>query len=353
MKTQTIYKTIGLMSGTSLDGLDIAYCEFFMHHNKWYFEIKVGKTLPYSTEWKTRLNNAPNISQEELKNIDIEFGHYLGIQTAHFIQKYQLKPDLVASHGHTVFHKPEENYTLQIGNGKALRAHLSCPLIYDFRTQDVALGGQGAPLVPIGDELLFSDFEACINIGGFSNISLQNHGNRIAWDICPANIILNPIAEKLGYPYDVDGDWAREGTLHAELLEELNAIDYYKQSAPKSLGKEWVNENIDPILSNYSIPEKDMLHTLVEHISIQISKSVTDVHGNILFTGGGVFNQFLMKQVKEKVKAKVVIPSPKKIDYKEAMIFAFMGLLKLRNKTNVLSSVTGAKHNHSSGKVIS
>ena len=341
------------MSGTSLDGLDIAYCEFNLHNDKWLFDIKYGETISYSKEWKNRLENAPNISKEELNKLDLEYGHFLGKQSALFIQKYQLKPDLVASHGHTVFHKPEEGYTLQIGDGEALQTHLPCPLVYDFRTQDLELGGQGAPLVPIGDQLLFSEFDACINIGGFANISKQMEGQRIAWDICPANIIMNPIAEKLGYAYDKDGDWAMQGSLNTKLLNELNALSFYKQAAPKSLGKEWVNENILPILNRYTILEKDLLRTLVEHISIQISKSVTDVHGNILFTGGGVFNQFLMKQIKDKVKAKVVIPSPKKIDYKEAMIFAFMGLLKLRNETNVLSSVTGAKHNHSSGKVIS
>ena len=340
------------MSGTSLDGLDIAYCEFFIHNNKWYFEIKLGKTNSYSEEWKNRLENAPNISKDELRKLDIEYGHYIGMQTASFIRKYQLKPDLVASHGHTVFHKPEENYTLQIGDGTALRSHLPCTLVYDFRTPDVKLGGQGAPLVPIGDKLLFSDFEACINIGGFANISMQIDKERKAWDICPANIIMNPIAEKLGYAYDVDGDWAREGILNENLLKDLNAFEYYFQNAPKSLGKEWTERNIIPLLSKYNIREKDILNTLVEHISTQISNSLLGIEGRVLFTGGGVFNQFLMKQIQEKVQCKVVIPSPKKIDYKEALIFAFMGLLKLRKETNILSSVTGAMHNHSSGKVI-
>jgi len=340
------------MSGTSLDGLDIAYCEFVLIDNKWSFDIKYGKTLPYSNEWKTRLSNAPNVSEKDLKKLNIEYGHYLGMQAASFIQKYKLKPDFIASHGHTVFHKPDLGYTLQIGDGTALRSHLPCPLIYDFRTQDVALGGQGAPLVPIGDQLLFSDFDACINIGGFANISMQINGQRKAWDICPANIVMNPIAEKLGYAYDVDGDWAREGKLNKALLEELNALTYYAQAAPKSLGKEWVIENIDPILSRYNISEKDLLHTLVEHISSQISLNLFDIEGEFLFTGGGVFNQFLMKRIQDKTKGNVIIPSPKKIDFKEALIFAFMGILKMRNEINVLASVTGAKQDHSSGKII-
>ncbi|MCK5857520.1 MAG: anhydro-N-acetylmuramic acid kinase [Bacteroidales bacterium] len=352
MSKQLRYKTIGLMSGTSLDGLDIAYCEFILNDGKWSFDIKHGKTFPYSEEWRNRLKNAHNISEDELNKLDIEFGHYLGMQTASFIQKYQLKPDLVASHGHTVFHKPEKGYTLQIGNGEALHSHLSCSLVYDFRTQDVELGGQGAPLVPIGDQLLFKEYDACINIGGFANVSMNIDGKRMAWDICPANIIMNPIAERLGYAYDVDGDWAKEGILNDALLKELNALSYYNQIAPKSLGKEWVIKNIDPILKKYKIPEKDLLHTMVEHISYQVSQDIKLTSGEFLFTGGGVFNQFLMKRIQDKTQANVVIPSPKKIDYKEALIFAFMGLLRLRNENNVLASVTGAKDDHSSGKVI-
>ena len=352
MKNQNIYKTIGLMSGTSLDGLDIAYCEFTLVDNKWSFSIKYGKTLPYSEEWKSRLDNAPNISENELNKLDVEYGHYLGMQTASFIQKYQLKPDLVASHGHTVFHKPEENYTLQIGDGSALRSHLACTLVYDFRTQDVALGGQGAPLVPIGDQLLFGEFDGCINIGGFANISMQIDDVYKAWDICPANIVMNPIAEKLGYAYDVDGDWARDGKLNEGLLEELNALKYYTKPSPKSLGKEWVIDNINPILQNYNISHQDVLHTFIEHISDQISNNLNTITGKVLYTGGGVFNQFLMHKIQSKTKSDTLIPSPKKIDYKEALIFAFMGLLKIRNENNVLASVTGASHNHSSGKII-
>lgn len=352
MNKQVKYRTIGLMSGTSLDGLDIAYCEFVLMNNKWFFEIKHGSTIPYSAQWKNRLQNAPNISQEELHKLDIDYGHYLGEQTELFIQQHQLKPDLVASHGHTVFHKPQEGYTLQIGNGDALRSHLPCSLIYDFRTHDVALGGQGAPLVPIGDELLFGDFDACINIGGFANISMKTEGKRRAWDICPANIVMNPIAEKLGYAYDVDGSWAKEGKLNHDILAQLNALSYYSMPPPKSLGKEWVIENIDPVLEKQNISEKDLLHTLVEHISTIISKAVNGNRGSFLFTGGGVFNQFLMKRIGEKIQGTIVIPSPKKINYKEALIFAFMGVLKLRNEVNVLASVTGAQKNHSSGVVI-
>jgi len=346
------YTTIGLMSGTSLDGLDLAYCTFVLKDKQWTFEIVYGETVPYSHNWKNRLQNAPNISADELTKLDLEYGKYLGEQTALFIKKHQLKPDLVASHGHTVFHKPEEGFTLQIGNGAALRSHINCPLVFDFRTQDVELGGQGAPLVPIGDQLLFSEFDACINIGGFANISTEKEKKRLAWDICPANIMMNPIAEKLGNNYDNNGDWAREGKINHLLLEELNKLVFYKEKAPKSLGKEWVEKIITPIINRYSISEKDLLRTLLEHISEQIARDLEDIEGKVLFTGGGVFNQFLMEQIQSKTKNKIIIPSKIDIDFKEALIFAFMGILRLRNEVNVFASVTGATKNHSTGKVI-
>jgi anhydro-N-acetylmuramic acid kinase len=340
------------MSGTSLDGLDLAYCEFDLVNGKWSFEIVYGETIPYSDEWKNRLQNAPNISPKELTKLDMEYGHYLGEQTALFIKRYHLNPDLVASHGHTVFHKPKEGYTLQIGDGAALRSHIKCPLVYDFRTQDVEFGGQGAPLVPIGDALLFNAFDACINIGGFANISMEKNGQRLAWDICPANIIMNPIAEKLGNAYDRNGDWAREGRINHALFVELNDIVFYKEKAPKSLGKEWVEEIINPLIQKYTISDKDLLRTLLEHISVQIARDLEGVEGKILFTGGGVFNHFLMEQIQEIIEATIVIPDSQIIDFKEALIFAFMAVLRIRGEINILASVTGATKNHSSGKII-
>ena len=340
------------MSGTSLDGLDLAYCEFDLVNGKWSFEIVYGETIPYSDEWKNSLQNAPNISPKELTKLDLEYGHYLGEQTALFIKRYHLNPDLVASHGHTVFHKPKEGYTLQIGDGAALRSHIKCPLVYDFRTQDVEFGGQGAPLVPIGDALLFNAFDACINIGGFANISMEKNGQRLAWDICPANIIMNPIAEKLGNAYDRNGDWAREGRINHALFVELNEIVFYKEKAPKSLGKEWVEEIINPLIQKYTISDKDLLRTLLEHISVQIARDLEGVEGEILFTGGGVFNHFLMEQIQEIIEATIVIPDSQIIDFKEALIFAFMAVLRIRGEINILASVTGATKNHSSGKII-
>lgn len=350
---RNIYRVIGLMSGTSLDGLDIAYCEFAIEEDKWSFEICKSETIFYSKKWKTTLQQAPNLTKNNLAKLSDEYGHYLGLQTAEFISKHKLEVDLVASHGHTVFHQPSKGITYQIGEGQAIRSHIPCPLVNDFRTPDVKLGGQGAPLVPIGDQLLFSSYEACINIGGFANISALDKGKRVAWDICPANTLMNPIAELLGSSYDANGKWARQGIVNKPLLEQLNALDYYMESPPKSLGKEWVEEVVIPIIEKANLQPKDLMHTLLEHISEQIALDLDGIYGPFLFTGGGVFNTFLMERIQAKTSTKVSIPSKTLIDFKEALIFAFMGLLRWKGEDNILSSVTGAKYNHSAGTIIS
>jgi anhydro-N-acetylmuramic acid kinase len=350
---RNIYRVIGLMSGTSLDGLDIAFCEFAFEDGKWSFEICKNETVFYSEKWKTALEEAPHYSKENLAKLNEEYGHYLGLQTAEFIKNNQLNIDLVASHGHTVFHQPSKGITYQIGDGQALRSHISCPLVNDFRAPDVKLGGQGAPLVPIGDQLLFSNYEACINIGGFANISTLDKGKRVAWDICPANILMNPIAELLGSSYDENGKWARQGVVDEALLEKLNGLKYYMESPPKSLGKEWVEEVILPLIEKASLQPKDLLRTLLEHISEQIALDLDGIYGPFLFTGGGVQNSFLMERIQAKTSAKISVPTKTLIDFKEALIFAFMGLLRWKGEDNILASVTGVDHNHSSGTIIS
>ena len=346
------YHVLGLMSGTSLDGLDIAYCSFEYVQDKWNFSILIGDTVSYSAEWKEKLNDAPNMSGIELRKLDVEYGHFLGLECEKFIQKHQVNPVLVASHGHTVFHQPDKGFTMQIGNGQALRTHVNCNVIYDFRSKDVFLGGQGAPLVPIGDQFLFSQYDACINIGGFINISTCTDGKRIAWDIGPANILLNPIAEKLGYDYDLNGHWAREGKLNKGLYDALNHLEYYTQAPPKSLGKEWVNQMIVPFLEGFPASEKDQLHTIVEHISDQAAIELNKIKGDVYFTGGGVYNEYLMERIKEKTDLNIVIPDNNLVNYKEALIFGFMGLLRFRNENNILASVTGAEKDHSSGLMV-
>ena len=336
------------MSGTSLDGLDICYAKF-QNFTNWEFEILKTETIPYSLEWKNRLQNAILLSAEDLLALDKEYGFYLGEKTQEFISKNNITDlDFIASHGHTVFHQPQRKFTLQIGDGRAIKLTTKKPVIYDFRSQDVLMGGNGAPLVPIGDELLFSQYDACLNLGGFSNISLQKNHQRIAFDISPVNVVLNYFAEKLGKNYDENGDFARNGAINFKILEELNALTFYQKPAPKSLGVEFVNSEIFPLLKD-EIPE-NIIATFTEHIAEQIAKVFNDNQlKTVLVTGGGTFNTYLLEKIREKSQTELIVPDENIINFKEALIFAFMGVLRLRNEVNVLCSATGSSENHSSG----
>lgn len=340
---------IGLMSGTSLDGLDICYVKFIRNISKWDFQILECETVPYSSNWEHKLRNAIHLSSEELLKLNSDYGFFLGELTQDFIDKHQITElDLIASHGHTVFHQPKNKFTLQIGDGRAIKSRTNKIVIYDFRSQDVILGGNGAPLVPIGDELLFSEFDACLNLGGFSNISLKRNGKRIAFDICPVNIILNELASKLGKKYDENGELAKAGMIDKGLLEQLNQLPFYAEKAPKSLGIEWLNTTILPMIGNQK-PE-DLLATFTEHSAFQIAKILDDFDvKNVLITGGGTYNDYLIESLKAKSKTDTQIPEKEIIDYKEALIFALMGVLKSLNLNNVLSSATGSERDHSSG----
>lgn len=383
------------MSGTSLDGIDIAFCEFRLNHDKWTFEIHQAETIPYTQSWKDRLSDAGNGSALELVMLDRDFGHFLGRLVGSFIDKHHIHPDLIASHGHTVFHQPGHGLTLQIGHGPAIRAATGIPVVCDFRSLDVALGGQGAPLVPIGDRLLFSDYDFCLNIGGFANISFEAGDKRIAYDTGPANIVLNQLALRAGHPYDQDGLLARQGKLDHLLLENLNALDYFTLKPPKSLGREWVSEYIDPLLSDSTLPVCDIIATFCEHIAIQIghatemtvipenepclsskilpraqvseasdrtiSEEKTKSMGfrnpegccrkRILVTGGGALNLFLVERIAHYAQADLAIPDRLTVEFKEALIFAFLGVLRWRNEPNCLKSVTGARYDASGGGI--
>jgi anhydro-N-acetylmuramic acid kinase len=346
-----IFHAIGLMSGTSLDGLDICYAKFVKQESNWNFEILNSETILYSSEWEKSMGNAIHLSSEELLKLDVDYGFYLGEKTQEFISKNNITDlDLIASHGHTVFHQPYNRFTLQIGDGRAIKAKTNKTVIYDFRSQDVILGGNGAPLVPIGDELLFSQFDACLNVGGFSNISLNRNGKRLAFDICPVNIILNDLAIKLGKKYDENGDLARTGMIDEKLLGELNQLEFYSDKNPKSLGIEWINQNILPLIENQRT--EDLLATFTEHSAVQIAKIFNEFSiKNVLITGGGTYNNYLIEKIKAKTKTEIQIPSKEIIEYKEALIFAFMGILRSLNLNNVVSSATGSLQDHSSGLI--
>jgi len=338
------YTALGIMSGTSLDGIDLAICTFTKNQG-WEYRIEKSNTLKYPIYWKSKLETLHTQNKATIEQTNIQFGQYIG-QTINAFMNSE-KVDFIASHGHTVFHQPENNYTLQIGCGKTISQLTKITTINDFRSSDVSLNGQGAPLVPIGDLLLFPKHKYCINLGGFANISIKKNEEITAFDICPANIVLNDICKGIGIEYDYNGDIAREGKIIAILLKQLNQLDFYMKKAPKSLGREWVEEHIFQILKSNK-PE-DLLCTFCEHIAIQIGKFLSDE--SALFTGGGVFNSFLMERITFHSKAKILVPSKELIEFKESLIFAFLGVLRIRNEVNCLQSVTGAERDNCGGVI--
>lgn len=346
------YKVIGLMSGTSLDGVDIAFCEL-TDDKVWSFELKRAETIPYDEKWKNLLENAHHSTAEEISELNFQYGAYLGNLVKVFCEKNRLQPDFISSHGHTIFHNPRKGYTLQLGSGASLAAHSGFQVICDFRSTDVALGGQGAPLVPIGDKLLFPDAAFCLNLGGIANISFDKNGDRIAYDLCACNIVLNKYAMKLGSPYDSEGNFASKGMVNKLLLEKLSEISFYKKPFPKSLGREDVEQDVFPILEKSGLNVEDILATFCEHIALEISSVVNELKksGNVLITGGGAFNNYLINRLKKYLVNEIQIPERKIIEFKEAIIFAFLGVLRIRNELNCLKSVTGSSKDNCGGAI--
>ena len=336
------YTVLGIMSGTSLDGIDLAVCSF-IKNEVWEYKIEKSETLKYPIGWKFKLSTTHTKNKSTVEKTDIQFGQYIGQKINTFLNNE--KVDFIASHGHTIFHQPENNFTLQIGCGKTISKITRITTINNFRSLDVSLNGQGAPLVSIGDLLLFPDYKYCINLGGFANISIKKNKEIIAFDICPVNIVLNNICKELGIEYDSNGNISKEGKIIPTLLQQLNQLDFYTKKAPKSLGREWVEENVFPILKNNN--SQDLLCTFCEHVAIQIAKFLTDE--SALFTGGGVFNSFLMERIRFHSKAKIFLPNKELIEFKESLIFAFLGVLRVRNEVNCLQSVTGADRDNCGG----
>ena len=346
------YNILALMSGTSLDGIDIIYVSLSCDKH-WVFKIHKAETIKYSKDWKSILGQLVTMPIDQLKAIDYNYSEYLADVILDFINKNNIETiDFIASHGHTALHQPENGLTYQIGNLQILADKLNQKVICDFRIQDVKLGGQGAPLVPIGDRLLFNDYEYCLNLGGFANISFELNNERIAFDICPVNIVLNHYVSKLNLDYDDKGLIASTGIINNDLLVQLNRLQFYKDTPPKSLGLEWVETHIFPLIDTYKLEIKDVLRTYTEHIAIQISNIITQEKMKVLVTGGGVFNDFLMQRIQYFSKSEIVVPENEIVEFKEALIFGLLGVLKDRNEVNSLKSVTGAERDHCSGKIL-
>ncbi|HXB07704.1 MAG TPA: anhydro-N-acetylmuramic acid kinase [Puia sp.] len=379
-----VYKVIGIMSGSSLDGVDIAYVELQEQQvtqrqgsRSWGFAILQAKTEAYSAEWRRRLAGAPGLSAREWLLLHAEYGRYLGERVNAFIEEYglQFRVQLIASHGHTSFHDPARRMTAQLGDGAAIAAATRINVVSDLRAMDVALGGQGAPIVPIGERLLLPGYDLYLNLGGIANISLQRDDRFLAFDVCPANRVLNALAADEGLEFDADGALAAAGRVDAALLERLNALPYYGEVYPKSLANEFGTETVLPLVRAAGLSTADALRTYVEHIAAQIGRAVERVAmggagaatgagdagqtgvvgaGKMLVTGGGAHNGFLVDRLTERLAASgvdVVVPEAVLVDYKEALVMALIGVLRWREENNVLASVTGASRDSIGGAV--
>lgn len=345
------------MSGTSLDGLDIAHCHIYREKENWKFKILQTKSIDYDAKFSKYLKNSVQLSAVQLLQLHNEYGEWLGLQTKNFIKKHSLQLDFIASHGHTVHHQPDKGITFQIGSGQHLANTCNEKVICDFRTNDVALGGQGAPLVPIGDQLFFGEYDFCLNLGGISNVSFVKNGKRIAYDIGLANMILNHTTQKAGLLYDKGGEIAGKGTVNSSMLNQLNELEYYKLPFPKSTGYEWFAEKVVPIVDKTKDNLENKLHTAIQHISETVAHQLKinseKKESKVLVTGGGALNTFMMKCLGEKLGKSIQlnIPPKKLIEFKEALVFALMGALRDRNEVNCLKSVTGASKDSSSGVI--
>lgn len=351
MKT---YRILGMMSGTSLDGLDLALVELQYREGTWSHRLEATACIPYDAARRKELDGAIRLPASDLLALHSSYGKWLGLQARNFLNENGLEAEAIASHGHTIHHQPEHGFTFQLGCPQEIALQTGLQTVGDFRSLDVALGGQGAPLVPVGDQLLFGAYEFCLNLGGISNVSYQESGQRHAYDIGIANMLLNHICRSAGLEFDEGGTLARSGQVNEGLLQELNALEYYGRPVPKSTGFEWFRDDILPVLSRYPDVLENLLHTATVHISMQTGEALRGLavgKSRVLVTGGGAYNTYLMELLSEAVgpDMEVIIPEPELIAYKEALVFALLGALRLEGQTNVLASVTGASRDSCSG----
>lgn len=342
-------KSIGLMSGTSVDSLDVCLATFECKDGKWQFHIDAARGYEYPEDLQHRLRHeVQDMSAKDFVAFHSEYGRYLGQRVNDFIAEFGIKPDIIASHGSTVFHEPAKRIMFQIGDGAAIAAETGIPTVSDFRRLDIMLGGQGAPLVPIGDNLLFGDYDYCLNIGGFSNISYRKGEKRIAFDISPVNYVIDRYCRSIGLTMDRDGEIASRGTVKADVLDRLNALDYYHRPAPKSLAREWVEANVFPLLDASGLAMEDLLRTYYEHCAMQFAKAALPGK-TVLVTGGGAWNKFLIQRMRALSACEIIVPSKEIVEFKEALIFAFLGVLYMYDNPSCLKSVTGAAKDNIGG----
>ncbi len=356
-----VYKVIGLMSGSSLDGLDMVLAEITEERGAWSFEIIAADCYPYDGVWKERLQRATTLSALDYALLHTDYGHYVGQQVNRFIEENGLhyKAGFIASHGHTTFHVPARRMTAQLGDGAAIAAETGMTVISDLRALDVAFGGQGAPIVPIGEKLFWKDYGLFLNIGGIANISINKPEGYIAFDVCAANRVLNMLAQKEGKEYDASGEMSASGSIDEALLQQLNALAFYGKAYPKSLANDFGTDEVFPLVEKSGLPTADALRTYTEHIAVQIASAINgyagitvNTHQKLLVTGGGAFNTFLIERLQQHLQPlniEVVVPDEKIVAYKEALVMALIGVLRWRQEYNVFSSVTGASRDSIGG----
>lgn len=355
------------MSGSSLNGLDIVCVDFQETAGKWTHEIVAAECTAYPEQWVKNLRTAVDLPARDYLLLHTAYGAYTAERINAFIDRYSLqhKIHLVASHGHTSFHIPEQGMTAQLGDGATIAALTGLPVVTDLRALDVAFGGQGAPIVPIGEKLLFPQYDLLLNLGGIANISGKKKETYIAFDVCPANRVLNMLANQAGQEYDRDGALAAGGSVSQSLLNELNGQEYYSRNWPKSLSNDFGTGTIFSLLENSGLSLGDRLATCTEHIAWQIREAIarivqegqpqldnTTIRLSLLITGGGAFNRFLISRIQDHLQdlgVTVTIPEPILVEYKESLIMALIGLLRWREEYTVLATATGARRNSIGG----
>lgn len=341
---------IGLMCGTSHDGLDIADVAFEKNENQWSFEVHATASIPLPESLKRRIDTPFSLSALEFVTLDRDFATFCATQVSAFIQNTGSGASFISSHGVTMFHVPAQCIACQLGSGAIISALTGLSVISDFRLQDVMKGGQGAPLVPGADRLLFADKQFTLNLGGFANVTDLRHTAPLGFDICACNLLLNRLVKRLGLAFDPQGENARRGKLVPDLLDALNALEYFRLSPPKSLGYEWFEQAVQPVLRDFEhLNTQDLLCTATEHIATQIARYLDDASAACLVTGGGAHNDFLLDRLKVHALSGIVKPSDELVDFREAIAFAFLGALRLSGIPNALASVTGARQDTCAG----
>jgi len=347
---------LGLMSGSSLDGIDMALCSFSGLGESLQWKLIHSVHVPFEPKWKKLLQDLPGSSAYDLSLADYDFGNLLGASSKKYFSDF--KPDYIASHGHTIFHYPALKMTCQIGNGAVIASASGINTICDFRSMDIGYGGQGAPIVSLFDLDFFGGLDVLVNLGGIANLTVPDKNQTIAYDIGPCNQLLNYLAGSIGLEYDQDGLLAAQGEIDQNLLKTLSGHSYFDRTFPKTLDNGYIFNEFVPILDKSKASVQDKLRTVVELIAKMLSREITmhlanhKTKAGVMFTGGGAKNTFLMETFRKKaVGFEMIETDDEMIDFKEAIMMAYLGYLRVKGKINVLSKVTGASKDSIGGSI--